>query len=423
VNEFFGELDPPPRLLMGPGPINVHPRVLRAMSVQLLGQFDPEFTAYMNQTMALYRQVFDTQNQWTFVIDGTSRAGIEAALVSVLAPGDDVVILNAGRFGLLLVEIAERCQARVTAVEGEWGRIIDPDAVEDAIRRTRPRLVAAVYGDTSTTMAQPMAAIGALCRKYDTLLYVDATATLSGMPVPVDAWGADIVSAGLQKCLGGPSGSAPITLSDRAAQHIFSRSHVEKGLAGGVAGGASGARIASNYFDLAMIMDYWSDKRLNHHTEAASMLFAARECARVVLEEGLPARFERHATAGRAVVAAAEALGLEVFGDPAHKMTNVTAIHIPAGIDGERVRTRMRTDFEIEIGTAFGPLAGKVWRIGAMGVNARRHAVLTTFAALETVLRQEGFSFTAGAGVDAALSVFESGPAYASRAGYETSAG
>jgi len=406
MSETFGELDHPPRLLMGPGPINVHPRVLRAMSVQLLGQFDPEFTTYMNQTMALYRQVFETQNRWTFLIDGTSRAGIEAALVSVLAPGDDVVILNAGRFGLLLIEIAERCGARITMVEAEWGQAIEPGAVEDAIKRVRPRLVAGVYGDTSTTIAQPMAEIGALCRRYDALLYVDATATLAGMSVPVDAWGADIVTAGLQKCLGGPSGSAPITISDRAAEHIFSRRHVEKGLAGGTASGANGVRIGSNYFDLAMIMDYWSEKRLNHHTEAASMLYAARECARVTLEEGLPARFARHAVAGRAVVAAAEAMGLQVYGDPAHKMTNVTAIHIPAGVDGERVRTRMRTDFEIEIGTAFGPLAGKVWRIGAMGLNARKDAVLITFAALEAVLRREGFGFTPGAGVDAALVVY-----------------
>ena len=286
MSETFGELDHPPRLLMGPGPINVHPRVLRAMSVQLLGQFDPEFTTYMNQTMALYRQVFETANRWTFLIDGTSRAAIEASLVSCLAPGDSAVILNAGRFGLLLSEIAERCGAKVTTVDAPWGAVIEPDAVEDAVKRARPRLVAAVHGDTSTTMAQPIAAIGDICRRYEALLYVDATATLAGMPVPVDAWGADIVTAGLQKCLGGPSGASPITISDRAAEHIFSRRHVERGLAGSSAA-AAGPRIGSNYFDLAMIMDYWSEKRLNHHTEAAAMLFAARECARVTLEEGL----------------------------------------------------------------------------------------------------------------------------------------
>ena len=405
MTQTFGELDHPARLLMGPGPINVHPRVLRAMSVQLLGQFDPEFTGYMNETMALYRQVFQTQNRWTFLIDGTSRAAIEAALVSTLAPGGDVVVVNAGRFGLLLSEIAERCDARVTLVDGEWGTVVDPQAVEDAVKRVRPRLVACVHGDTSTTIAQPIEAIGGICRRYDALLYVDATATIGGMSVPVDAWQADIVTGGLQKCLGGPSGSGPITISDRAAEHIFGRRHVEKGLAtGGTVG--NGRRIASNYFDLAMIMDYWSDKRLNHHTEAASMLFAARECARVVLEEGLEARFARHAQAGAAVVAGVEAMGLQVYGDQAHKMTNVTAVLAPAGVDYDRVKARMRTEFEIEIGAAFGPLAGKVWRIGAMGVNARKHAVLQTLAALEAVLRWEGFGAPAGAGVDAAAKVF-----------------
>ena len=403
--ETFGDLDHPARLLMGPGPINVHPRVLRALSVQLLGQFDPEFTTYMNQTMALYRDVFQTRNHWTFLINGTSRAAIEASLVSVLQPGDDAVILNAGRFGLLLSEIADRCGARVHLVEGEWGQAIDPDRVEEVVKTTRPRLVAAVHGDTSTTIAQPIAPLGEICRRYDAFLYVDATATLGGMSAPADAWGADIVTAGLQKCLGGPSGSAPITVSDRAAAHIFSRRHVERGLATTPDAGV-GRRIGSNYFDLAMIMDYWSERRLNHHTESAPMLFAARECARIVLEQGLETRFRDHALAGRAVTRAARAMGLEVFGDPDHRMTNVTAIHIPKGVDGERVRTRMRTDFEIEIGTAFGLLAGRVWRIGAMGINARKHAVATTFAALEAVLRTEGFGFPAGAGVDAVLASY-----------------
>jgi (S)-ureidoglycine-glyoxylate aminotransferase len=402
----FGELDHPPRLLMGPGPINVHPRVLRAMSVSILGQFDPEFTSYMNETMALYRQVFVTRNRWTFLIDGTSRAAIEAAMVSTLAPGDDVVILNAGRFGLLLAEIAARCEARITLVEAPWGEAIPPEAVEAAVARVKPRLVAGVHGDTSTTVAQPLADLGAICRAHGALLYVDATATLSGMPLPTDDWGADIVTAGLQKCLGGPSGSAPITISDAAADHIFSRRHVERGLAGTGGAAGSGRRIGSNYFDLAMIMDYWSERRLNHHTEAASMLYAARECARVALEEGLEARFARHALAGAAVTAGVTAMGLRVYGDPAHKMTNITGVLAPASLDYDRVRARMRTDFEIEIGSAFGALAGKMWRIGAMGINARKHAVLTTLAALEAVLRGEGFTFTSGAGVDAAMAVY-----------------
>jgi (S)-ureidoglycine-glyoxylate aminotransferase len=408
---LFGELDHPPRLLMGPGPINVHPRVLRAMSVSVLGQFDPEFTGYMNETMALYRQVFETGNRWTFLIDGTARAAIEAALVSILAPGDDVVILNVGRFGLLLAEIAARCEARITLVEAPWGQVIAPEAVEAAAARVKPRLVAGVHGDTSTTMAQPLADVGAICRAHGALLYVDATATLSGMPVPVDAWGADVVTAGLQKCLGGPSGAAPITISDAAAAHIFSRRHVERGLAGPAGAEGIGRRIGSNYFDLAMIMEYWSERRLNHHTEAASMLYAARECARVTLEEGLAARFARHALAGKAMTEGVSAMGLAVYGDPAHKMTNITGVIAPAGVDYDRVRDRMRTDFEIEIGLAFGALAGKIWRIGTMGINARKHAVLTTLAALEAVLRTEGYPFAAGAGVDAALAVYVEGSA------------
>lgn len=402
------EIDPPQRLLMGPGPANAHPRVLRAMSAQLLGQFDPEFTAYMNETMALYRQVFQTANRWTFVIDGTARAAIEAAMVSVLAPGDGVVVASSGRFGGLLTEIAERCGAVVTVVSGDWGSVVPFSALEAAVAAARPRLVALVHGDTSTTMAQPLEGLGDLCARYGALSYVDATATLGGMDVPVDAWGADIVTAGLQKCMGGPSGSAPITISDRAAEHIFSRRHVELGLRPAGAEPGRGVRIASNYFDLAMVMDYWSDKRLNHHTEATSMLYAARECARLVMEEGLSERFARHAAAGRAMVAGVEAMGLKVYGERRHKMANVTGLEIPGVIDGERVRTAMREDFGIEIGTAFGPLAGRIWRIGAMGWNCTKPNVLNTLGALEAVLRSEGFALKSGAAVDAALGAYAS---------------
>jgi (S)-ureidoglycine-glyoxylate aminotransferase len=400
--ELFSEIDPPQRLLMGPGPVNAHPRVLRAMSADLLGQFDPEFTTYMNETMALYRQVFETDNRWTFLIDGTARAGIEAGLVSLIEPGDDVLIVRAGRFGLLLSEIVERCGGVVHGVDVDWGSIVPFEAIEAAVLRVKPKVVACVHGDTSTTMVQPLDGLGELCRRHGAYLYVDATATLGGMSVPVDRWGADIVTAGLQKCMGGPSGSAPITLSDRAAEKIGGRRHVELGIRRDDIADSNGARIGSNYFDLAMLMDYWSDKRLNHHTEATTMLYGARECARIALGEGLDARFARHARAGAAVVAGVRAMGLTVFGDDAHRMTNVTGILIPEGVDGERVRALMRTEFEIEIGSAFGPLQGKIWRIGAMGYNARKHKVLLTLGALEAVLRGEGHAVPSGAAVDAA---------------------
>ncbi len=400
----FADLDPPARLLMGPGPVNAHPRVLRAMATPLLGQFDPEFTAYMNETMALYRLVFQTENRWTFLVDGTARAGIEAALVSLLEPGDKLLVANIGRFGGLLEEIGERCGAEVATVAAPWGEVLTAAQIEAALAAHKPKLFACVHGDTSTTMAQPLEGVGEACRRHGALFYVDATATLGGMDVPVDRWGADIVTAGLQKCLGGPSGSAPITISDRAAEVIAGRRHVERGLAQAT---GNGRRIASNYFDLAMLMDYWSETRLNHHTEAASMLYAARECARVVVEEGFPARFARHAGCGAAMAAGLSAMGLMLYGDGAHRMSNVTGAFIPEGVDGEAVRGRMRRDYSIEIGTSFGPLHGKIWRIGAMGYNAMRPAVLTTLAALEACLRAEGFA--ARSGVEAARAALQAG--------------
>ncbi len=405
--DLFGEIDPPQRLLMGPGPVNAHPRVLRAMSADLLGQFDPEMTGYMNQVMALYRPIFGTQNRWTMLIDGTARAAIEAALVSLVVPGDRVLVVNFGRFGLLLTEILSRIGAVVETVDAPWGETVPMDAIAAAIERFAPKVVASVHGDTSTTMAQPLDGLGALCRAAGALSYVDATATIGGMEIAADRWGVDVVTGGLQKCLGGPSGSAPITLSDAAAAHIVARRHVEQGIRRDDITDGAGPRIASNYFDLAMIMDYWSEKRLNHHTEATSMLYAARECARVALGEGLVARQARHAAAGRAMTAGLRAMGLTVFGDDACRMTNVTGVHIPDGVDGERIRTAMRDAFEIEIGTAFGPLQGRIWRIGAMGYNAMKHKVLITLAALEACLRREGFLLPAGAAVDAAMAAWD----------------
>jgi len=405
-NNIFPELDPPPRLMMGPGPVNVSPRVLNAMSMPLLGQFDPVFTGYMNEVMALYRRIFQTANRWTFLIDGTARAGIETALVSILEPGDTVLVPVFGRFGHLLTEIAERCQARVELIETEWGTVFDPGQIEEAVKRTRPKMVALCQGDTSTTVAQPLADIGDICRRHDAISFVDATASIVGMDLPVDAWKLDIVSAGLQKCLAGPPGSAPITFNDRVADIIAARKHIEKGIRPEGFKAASGRMIASNYFDLSMLMDYWSETRLNHHTEATSMLYAARECARIVLQEGLAETFARHALASRAMVAGLQAMGLKVFGDLDHKMPNVTGIHIPDGADGEAIRSDLLNDFAIEIGTSFGPLHGKIWRIGAMGYNCRKHNILTCLNALETILRLHKVRVPSGDAVDAAIAEY-----------------
>ncbi len=404
--EIFGELEPEPRLLMGPGPVDVYPAVLRAMSAPMLGQFDPQFCDYMNEVMALYRQVFRTGNHWTFLVNGTARAGIEACLTSMITPGEKVLVPIFGRFGHLLKEISERCGAEVATIETDWGTVFDGDAIRDAVRAHRPRVVALVHGDTSTTMAQPLAEAGAICREFDALLYVDATATLGGNPVEVDGWQLDAVTAGLQKCMSGPPGSAPTTINQRVVDAVNARKHVEEGIRASGQDEGGGPRIQSNYFDLPMLMDYWSPQRLNHHTESTTMLYAARECARIVLREGLEDGFARHRLASDAIRAGLEAMGLELYGESAHRMANVTGVHIPGAVDGDKARAEMLTEFGIEIGTSFGPLHGKIWRIGTMGHVCRKANILRCLSALEVVLRRNGYAPPAGAGADAAYKVY-----------------
>lgn len=397
---------PPPRLLMGPGPITVDPRVLRAMSAQLVGQYDPAMTQCMNETMALYRCVFKTANQWTLLIDGTSRAGIEAVLISLLEPGDKILVPVFGRFGHLLCEIAERCGAEVHKIHKEWGQVFTPDEIETAIKQVQPKMLAIVQGDTSTTMLQPLDDLGEICARHGVLFYSDGTASIGGNPFETDKWQLDAVSVGLQKCLCGPSGSAPITLSEKAVAAIRKRRHIEAGIRTDQHIEGSGRRIASNYFDLGMIMDYWGEERLNHHTEATTMLYGARECARILLEEGVENAIERHRIHGKAMAQGLAAMNLKLFGDQSNKMHNVVGVYIPQGVAGEAVRSSMLNDFGIEIGTSFGPLHGKIWRIGTMGYNARKDAVLQTLTALEAVLRRAGYSQTANAGVDTAMTIY-----------------
>lgn len=397
---------PPARLLMGPGPITCDPRVLRAMSYQLVGQFDPSMTECMNQTMALYREVFKTDNKWTFLVDSTSRGGIEACLVSLLSPGDSVLVPVFGRFGHLLCEIAERCEAVVHKIEVPWGEVFKPEQIEEAINQYNPKLVAMVQGDTSTTMCQPLAEIGEICKSRGVLLYCDATASIGGNEFLTDEWHMSAVSVGLQKCLCGPSGSAPVTLNEDAVAEINKRHHVEAGIRASHHQDAEGSRIRSNYFDLAMIMDYWGDERLNHHTEATSMLFGARECARILVEEGIDSAIDRHKLNGDALAAGLAAMNLRLYGDQGHRMNNVVGVYIPENVPGDAIRQEMLVDYGIEIGTSFGPLHGVIWRVGTMGYNARKDAVLMTLACLEQCLLSTGHPLSPGAAAQAALAVY-----------------
>jgi (S)-ureidoglycine-glyoxylate aminotransferase len=299
------------------------------------------------------------------------------------------VVAECGRFGLLLVEIAQRCGAEVVVVRGEWGRVIDPAALEVALQGGRTKLVATVHGETSTGVLQPLPEIVRLTHAYGALLLTDAVVTLGGCEVAVDRWGVDVAVAGTQKCLSCPSGLAPVTFNTEVQTAIRSRRHP----------------VRSNYLDLGQLIEYWSPARFNHHTAPTSMVYGLREALRVIQGEGLSKRFARHRLHGDALRAGLMAMGLTFFGKepPEHRLPFITPVVVPEGIDELRVRRRLIDDFGVEIGAAFGPLQGRIWRIGTMGYSARRTNILLGLAALESVLRREGWSVRAGAAVDAAL--------------------
>lgn len=407
IMKRYEDLSPSLRCIMTPGPVEVDPRVLRAMSFPVLGQFDPEFTDIMNETMEMLRELFATGNQWAFPVDGTSRSGIEAVMISLIAPGDRVLVPIFGRFGHLLHEIAERCGAEVFTIEQTWGNVFAPEEVIAAIKRFKPDVVAMVHGETSTGRMQPLAEIGKACRAMDVLLIVDAVATIGGVPVETDAWMLDAVIGGTQKCLSVPSGMAPVTYNERAEAKLLKRKQVERGLRTGENKPSELSFVRSNYFDLSMLQDYWSPQRLNHHTEMTSMLYALREGLRLTLEEGLEARFARHLLHEKALVAGLMAMGLKLYGDPECKLPVVTCVLIPEGVDGESVRELLLSRFGIEIASSFGALKGMIWRIGTMGFSCRENNVLRLLGALEAALLRHGFAVPGGLGVQAALDVYE----------------
>jgi len=405
--KVYKDLSPSPRTIMTPGPVEVDPRVLRAMSFPILGQFDPEFTSLMNETMGMLRELFKTDNEWAFPVDGTSRSGIEAVLASLIEPGDKVLVPIYGRFGHLLTEIAARCGAEIVTLEKEWGSVFGTEEIISAIKEHQPKLVALVHGETSTGRLQPLEGIGQVCREIDALFVVDAVATIGGIEVATDRLLIDAVIGGTQKCLSVPAGMAPVTYNKRAEAKLQSRKKIERGLLLQDGGEDPLLRpIQSNYLDLSQLQDYWSPARLNHHTEATSMLYALREGLRLVLEEGLEARFARHREHEGALIAGLEAMGLRLYGDSSCKMTVVTCIEIPAGVDGESVRSMLLDHFGIEIASSFGPLKGKIWRIGTMGYSCSKRNVLLTLSALEAVLLRHGHQLEAGRSLQAAMDAY-----------------
>jgi len=386
------ELVPPQRLLLGPGPSMVHPRVLRAMSTPLLGHLDPKFLEIMNEVQAQLRAVFCTQNRFTIAVSGTGSAGMEAALVNVIEPGDTVLVVVGGVFGMRMTDIVARAGGRCVKLDIPWGETIDPGRIEDALKKEgKVKAVALVHAETSTGAQQPIDGLGKLCHQHGALLVVDTVTSLGGVPVEVDAWEADAVYSGTQKCLSCPPGLAPLTLSDRALEAVKARK----------------TKVQSWYLDAGMVADYWAEgKRVYHHTAPISMVYALRESLRIVLEEGLEARFARHRRHSAAFMAGVAALGCAPQAQEGRRLPSLNCIQVPSGVDEAAVRKYLLAEHSIEIGGGLGPLAGKVWRIGLMGESARQENVLAVLAALEQGLAKQGKGPKLGAACAAALEYY-----------------
>jgi (S)-ureidoglycine-glyoxylate aminotransferase len=373
---------------MGSGPSNPEPRVLQAMTAAPIAADDPAYAALLDDVSTLERSVFQTTNACTLAVPGASRAGIEAVVASLVQPGERVLVGVYGHFGELLCTLATRHGATVERVEAEWGRAVRPEDVVARVRQKPPRLVAIVHADTSTGILQPLEAIGQACREVGSLFLVDAVLSLGGCQIGVDGWCVDAAVGGMQKCLGGPPGLALVTCSEPAQNVRAQRSTLPN----------------SAYLDLARLQEVWTGRQgLHMAAMSTSMLLAAREALRIVVDEGLEARWERHRQASRALRAGLEAMGLELFGDRADKVPMITLVQVPEGIDEAGVREQLLREHGIEIMAAFGPLRGRVWRIGTLGTNARLPSVLAVLAALEAALASRGFRLPRGAGVDAAL--------------------
>jgi alanine-glyoxylate transaminase/serine-glyoxylate transaminase/serine-pyruvate transaminase len=371
--KVFDELNPPARLLLGPGPSPVHPRVMRALAAPVIGHLDPELIRLLDDTRGLLREVFRTSNDLALAVSGTGMAGMEAVLGSLLEPGDRLVVCAAGFFGQRMAELAGRMGVEVRKVEREWGEVFAPEDVETAVAETKPKAVALVHAETSTGALQPMGALGEVAHRHDALLIVDCVTSLGGAPVLVDEWGVDAAYSGSQKCLGCPPGMAPATLSPRARQAMAARSRPAHGW----------------YLDLDLLERYWGGDRAYHHTISSTLVYALREGLRLVVEEGLDARWERHRTNAEMLWDGLEAMGLVLHvPDPERRIPSLTTVRVPEGVDEAAVRGRLRDEYGIEIGAGLGPLKGKVWRIGLMGHGSQKANVILLLAALVDLLKR-----------------------------------
>jgi len=376
------------RLLMGPGPSGVHPRVHEALSSPMVGHLDPQFLGIMDNIQKMLRRLFRTENRLTIAVSGTGSAGMESAFVNVVEPGDEVLVCVNGVFGNRMSDIVERIGGVLHRIDRPWGEVFELSEIESALAsHPEVKAVAIVHAETSTGALQPLEEIGKLCRSSGRLFLVDCVTSLGGERFETDEWNVDVAYSGTQKCLSCPPGLAPVTFSERAVEKLKGRE----------------SKVVSWYLDLSMIEKYWTDgERAYHHTAPISMNYALHEALCLVHEEGLEARWERHRRNSAALVAGLEALGFRLFAQEGHRLPMLNAVWIPEGVDDAGFRKALLDDYDIEIGGGLGEVAGKIWRIGLMGETSSRENIMTFLGALEALLQKSGCLESPGAGLEAA---------------------
>ena len=390
MTEIAPTLNPPVRILMGPGPSDIHPRVLDAIGKGTVGHLDPYYLQVMDGLQQMLRDLYQTQNQMTLAISATGSAGMEATVVNLIEPEDSMVVCVNGVFGMRMADVARRTGAEVTEIERPWGEVFTPDDLKDALAAAKPKVVGIVMAETSTGASQPIEEISNAVHDAGALLLVDTVTALGGMPVKVDDWNIDAVYAGSQKCLSCPPGLAPVSFSPRAMDVIMNRK----------------TKVQSWYLDVTMLANYWGSNRVYHHTAPVNMTYALYEALRIIHEEGLENCFVRHMQNHLALKAGLSALGIEYAAQEGYQLPMLNAVRIPEGVDDAAIRGGLLNRFGIEIGAGLGDFKGKVWRIGLMGYASRANNVLLFLSALEQLLAEQGYSFGHGSSVAAATEFY-----------------
>ena len=391
TSAYMNELQPPQKVLLGPGPSSVHPRVLQALSLPVMGHLDPAFFQVMDDVCEMLRQVFHTKNTMTVPISSTGTGAMETACANIIEPGDTVLICRNGYFGIRLGDIAERCGATVHLMDTPWGKAVDPQMLRDELKKYPGlKAVGVVHAETSTGVLSDMKELADVIHESGALAIVDAVTSLGGHEVRMDDWGIDVCYSATQKCLGAPPGLAPISLSEAAMDVVAKRP----------------TKVQSFYFNLKDLESYWNQTRAYHHTSPINMTYALREALRMMMEEGQENRIHRHAKVAAGLRAGAEALGLDLLAEEGHRLNPLTTVSVPDGVEDAKVRRALLNEHDIEIGGGLGEFAGKAWRIGLMGESARERNVFALLSALETILHKEGYEVAFGSSLSAAQRAF-----------------